>query len=245
MDGYEPRSPPSCLRLVLRIYRIVTPWTPVKGSFRLCTTKPRDSSRLIKPRIFPLLCEPVFQSRVISPCAQLLHMATTYTQPPYQGAPPNQQYPVDQNMHAYGPPSQPQQDPPQPWPQQQSMQPVPIQSQYQQPPYPTPQYPPQQQQQQQQLQPSYPATPMGAGYPPIDPRVAQLVRPEIGSRVSSHRSTHSHKSHHSHEDGDEHHHHHHHHHHDHKTKDIDSRPTIGDSVFWVWDSIKAAMSGKK
>ena len=170
-------------------------------------------------------------------------MASTYTQPPYPSAPPNQQYPVDQNMHAYVPPSQPQLDPPQPWPQQQSMQPMPAQPQYQQPPYPTPQYPPQQQ---QQLQPAYPAAPMGAGYPPSDPRVAQLVRPEIGSRVSSHQSTRSHKSHHSHEDGDEHHHHHHHHHHhDHKTRDIDSRPTMGDSVYWVWDSLKAAFSGKK
>lgn len=168
----------------------------------------------------------------------------SYTQPPYTNAPPMQSapkpsrqysYPVDPQMRPYGPAQQSSQAS-RPLPQQQYSMPVIAPAQYQQTPYATPQYlppvPPQ-----QTLQQAYPVAPIGNQYAYAEPYSGELVRPPYDARNSSHRShrsSHSHSS--THDDGER---------RKHKKHHTESRPTIGDSVVWVVDSIKSVFSGSR
>ena len=79
-------------------------------------------------------------------------------------------------------------------------------------------------------QPQRSSIPLGYVYPPPDRFAEPDVRPSGDSRRSSDRSSHTHRSGKS--------------HHERKKRYTDSRPTIGDSVILVWDTIKKSVSGK-
>ncbi|GAB7351492.1 hypothetical protein MBLNU459_g2141t1 [Dothideomycetes sp. NU459] len=99
-----------------------------------------------------------------------------------------------------------------------------------------------------------PMTPNGA-YPLGEPYAQQQMRPSSSSRQSSHRSARSHRSSHSHshshrssdddedDTGHKHREHKRHHHSDPNTED--SRPTLGDSLYLIWDSVVGRFTGSK
>ena len=143
-------------------------------------------------------------------------------------------YPADHRVQRYTPTQHFQSPPAPPLPQPQSMRhSAPIQ--YSQCSCVVPRYP-QQSPLPQLPQPSYTTARMSDGYPAYDYE-GQSVRPANNLRTTSHRSTHSNRSTREREERDG--------KHNRKNGHADSRPTLGDSVYWVWDAVKFSLLGRE